>query len=303
MMRIELYGDWHNELGESPVWDAALDSLFWVDTIGKRICHAGPRGENFRSYAMPDLVGSIALAEGGLVAALRDGFYFVDLTKEAKATPIVQPERDNPGVRFNDGKADRQGRFLAGTMRVGDADGRPGILYRLEPNGECSVLIRDIAVSNALCFSPMGDRLYFADSLRSLIWCCDYDGSTGRVGDPRAFIDTRQWGSVPDGATVDAEGHLWIALFQTQKLAQCSDDGKLLRLIELPVPYPSCPAFGNSNMQTLYLTTIANSGHRIKSNHTQAGRMIAIDDLGTHGLPEERCKVGAMRSGTGAAFL
>jgi sugar lactone lactonase YvrE len=248
---------------------------------------------------MPDLIGSIALAEYGLLAALRDGFYFIDLARGASARVIVRPERDNPSVRFNDGKADRQGRFLAGTMRVGEVVGTPGILYRLELDGRCGVLQREIAVSNALCFSPTGDKLYFADSLRSLIWCYDYEAATGAVSGRRAFIDTRAWGSVPDGATVDTAGHLWIALFQAQMLAHCSDDGTLLRLIELPVPYPSCPAFGGTDMQTLYLTTIANSGHRIRSDHPHAGHMMAIDDLGARGIPEARCKLGTVHSCAG----
>jgi L-arabinonolactonase len=266
------------------------------------VCCAGAEGEDFQSYAMPELVGSIGLAEGGLIAALRDGFYFVDLDGEAGATAIARPERDNGSVRFNDGKADRQGRFLAGTMRAGDVTGTPGILYRLELDGHCTVLQHDIAVSNALCFSPKGDRLYFADSVRSLIWCSDYEAATGQVSGRRAFIDTRAWGSVPDGATVDASGDLWITLFQVQKLAQCSGDGRLKRLIELPVPYPSCPAFGGPDLRTLYVTTIANSGYRIRSDHSDAGRMMVLADLDAHGLAEARYRAAPAGSGSNVGF-
>jgi sugar lactone lactonase YvrE len=289
-MRIDLYGSWRNQLGESPLWDADRQRLFWVDTVARCVCCADAHGDHFRSYGMPDLVGSIALAEGGLIAALREGFYRIDLTQEEapRIRPLILPERGNSAVRFNDGKADRQGRVLAGTMRVGDVAGAPGVLYRLELDASCSVLQRDIAVANALCFSPAGNKLYFADSLRSRVWCFDYDGVTGTLSGRRPLIDTRDWGSVPDGATVDAAGDLWIALFQTQQIAHCSSQGRLFRLIDLPAPYPSCVAFGGADLQTLFVTTISNSGHRIKTDHPQGGRMLAITGLETQGLPEAR---------------
>jgi L-arabinonolactonase len=288
-IRISFFGPWRNRLGESPLWDGEAGLLYWVDSIAARICRAAPSGAGYESWAMPQTVGSIGLAERGLVVALRDGFYLLDLGNHGAVSPIALPERGNPAVRFNDGKADRQGRFLAGTMRVGDANTAPGLLYRLERDGSCSVLERDLAVSNALCFSPGGDQLYLADTLQGLIWRYAYDVVTGEVWDRRLFADTRGLGSLPDGATVDAEGHLWVALVQAQRLARFAPDGRLVRTIDLPIPFPSCPAFGGEDLRTLYVTTIADSGHRLRSDHPDAGRLLAIDDVGVAGLPEARC--------------
>jgi L-arabinonolactonase len=290
-VRIGFLGTWRNRLGESPLWDGESGMLYWVDSIAARICRAAPTGERFDAWTMPQTVGSIALAESGLVAALRDGFYAVDIENHGASAPITLPERYNSAVRFNDGKADRQGRFLAGTMRVGDANTAPGILYRLERDGSCSVLERDIAVSNALCFSPDGEQLYFGDTLRGLIWCYSYDVLTGDVRDRRLFTDTRALGSLPDGATVDAEGHVWVALVQAQRLARFAPDGRLVQTLDLPIPFPSCLAFGGDDLSTLFVTTIADSGHRLRSDHPDAGRLLAIDGLGVRGLPEARCRI------------
>jgi sugar lactone lactonase YvrE len=289
-IRINFFGPWRNRLGESPLWDGEAGLLYWVDSTASRICRAAPSGVGFEAWTMPQTVGSIGLAESGLVAVLRDGFYVLDLRNHGVVSPIALPERDNSAVRFNDGKADRQGRFLAGTMRVGDANTAPGMLYRLERDGSCSVLERDLAVSNALCFSPGGDQLYLADTLQGLIWRYAYDVVTGDVADRRLFADTRTLGSLPDGATVDAEGHLWVALVQAQRLARFAPDGRLVRTIDLPIPFPSCPAFGGEDLRTLFVTTIADSGHRLRSDHPDAGRLLAIDGLGVHGLPEARCR-------------
>jgi len=289
-IRINFFGPWRNRLGESPLWDGEAGLLYWVDSMAARICRAAPSGVRYETWTMPQMVGSIALAESGLVVALRDGFYLLNLRNHGVVSPIALPERDNPAVRFNDGKADRQGRFLAGTMRVGDADTAPGLLYRLERDGSCSVLERDLVVSNGLCFSPSGDRLYFADTLQGLIWRYAYDVLTGEVTDRRLFADTRTLGSLPDGATVDADGHLWVALVQAQRLARFAPDGRLEQIVDLPIPFPSCPAFGGEDLRTLFVTTIADSGHRLRSDHPDAGRLLAIDGLGVCGLLEARCR-------------
>jgi sugar lactone lactonase YvrE len=288
-VRINFFGPWRNRLGESPLWDGEAGLLYWVDITAARICRAAPSGAGFETWTMPQMVGSIALAESGLLAALRDGFYALDLDHGA-VSPIALPERDNPAVRFNDGKADRQGRFLAGTMNVGDADTAPGILYRLERDGSCSVLERDLTVSNGVCFSPSGDRLYFADTMQGLIWRYAYDVLTGEVADRQIFADTRTLGSMPDGATVDADGHLWVALVHAQRLARFAPDGRLVQTIDVPIPFPSCPAFGGEDLRTLFVTTIADSGRSLKSDHPDAGRLLAIDGLGVCGLPEARCR-------------
>jgi L-arabinonolactonase len=288
-IRIDFFGAARSQLGESPLWDARQRALYWVDTLQRRICRARWPERQCESWVLPKEVGSIALAENGLLAALRDGFYHVHLAGNGTVTPIALPEQGNQSVRFNDGKADRQGRFLAGTMRLGPAPGVPGVLYRLDPDGTCAPLERGIALSNALCFSPTGDRLYFADSLRNLIWRYDYDAHTGEVSDRQSFAETASLGSVPDGATVDAEGYLWVALPQAQRLARFAPDGSLAQMIPVPIPYPSCPAFGDDGLSTLFVTTIADSGHRLRTDHPDAGRVLAITGLGTQGLPEARC--------------
>ena len=308
-MRIEFFGTARSQLGESPLWDAQERALYWVDSRQRRIWRArwalqgagpgglqGPEGlqgseRQYESWVLPQEVGSIALAENGLLAALRDGFYHVHLGGEATVTAIALPEQGNPGVRFNDGKADRQGRFVAGTLGLSRGPDTPGVLYRLDVDGTCASLERGIALSNAVCFSPTGDRLYFADSLRNLIWCYDYDVHTGEVSNRQSWVETGSLGSVPDGATVDAEGYVWVALPLAQRVARFAPDGTLARMISLPIPYPSCPAFGDDGLATLFVTTIADSGHRVRTDHPDGGRVLAITGLGTQGLPEVRCRL------------
>lgn len=273
-------------LGESPLWDAGTQSLFWVDTRGRRVQRWCPQqGGALQHWDTPQDVGSIALAgPGRLLLALADGFALLDLPSGA-VTPRAAVQHPKPPMRLNDGRCDREGRFVCGSMVLHRRDAE-GSLYRLEHDGRVSTLIAGgIAVSNAICFSPDGRRLYFADSLSGLIRSWDY-GRDGSLGNERVFADTRPQGSGPDGATVDANGCLWVALVMAARLACYAPDGRLLRLLDLPVPYPTCPAFGGPTLDTLYVTSIRDSGNVLRSDQPAAGALVQITGLGVCGLAE-----------------
>lgn len=277
-------------LGEGPVWDAATQALFWVDVRGRRVQRWLPAlGSAVQSWPTPQDVGSIALAgPGRLLLALADGFALLDLASGA-ITPRAAVVHPKPPMRLNDGRCDREGRYVCGSMALhrGDPD---GALYRLEHDGRLSTLVDGIALANATCFSPDGRTLYFADSLAGIVRAADY-APDGRVSNLRDFIDTRNDGSPPDGATVDAEGCLWVALVLAAKLARYAPDGRLLRTIDMPVPYPTCPSFGGPNLDTLFVTSIRDSGHRLRSDAPEAGALVQLSGLGVRGLPEETYRV------------
>ncbi|MGK6320272.1 SMP-30/gluconolactonase/LRE family protein [Sphingomonas sp. DT-204] len=283
---IALFGSTINKLGESPVWDAKHGWLWWVDIGRNRILAADSRGEVQRDWRFDRPAGSIGLVDGGLVAAFADGFALID--GNGCVRRLATPGIGAGAIRFNDGKTDRQGRFLAGTMQHGEQQAALATLWRLEHDGTATPLLDGHKVSNAICFSPTGDWMYFADTLEAVIRRYPYDVVTGAIGVRADLFDAGAHGLAPDGATVDADGRLWVAMVLTGQIACISADGVLLDLIDLPVPYPSCPAFGGADMRTLYVTTIADSGHRLQSDHRDAGRMLAITGLNACGIEEAR---------------
>ncbi len=270
-------------LGESPVWDAREQALYWVDTRARRV-QRWAAGQQVRHWATPQDVGSIALWQPGqLVLALEGGFARLDLASGEvhMLASVIHPK---PSMRLNDGRTDREGRFVCGSMVLHrrDAD---GALYRLETDSRVTKLVEGIAVSNATCFSPDGRTLYFGDSLAGVIRAWNY-AQGGTLSNERVFADTRTEGSGPDGATVDAEGCVWVALVLAGKLARYAPDGRLLRTFDLPVPYPTCPCFGGPDLQTLYVTSISNTGNILRSDHADAGALVELTGLGVRGLPE-----------------
>ena len=101
-------------------------------------------------------------------------------------------------------------------------------------------------------------------------------------------IDCLRFGSIPDGATVDSDGNLWVALVQSQAVVCLSPTGRLLHRVDMPVPFPSCPAFGGKDLDTLFVTTIADSGRYLRTDHPDAGRIVTVRGLGVRGIAERR---------------
>ena len=196
-------------LGEGPLWDDRANVLYWVDVLGASIWRYNPDFDEFREWKMPDVVSSLALRErGGAIVTLADGFYAFDFETNECTLIGDTIESDQP-TRFNDGKVDRHGRFIAGTMDNAIAEPR-GALYSLGRDRKVSTLDAGIVCSNGPCWSLDNTTLYYTDSMLGTIFAYDYDIDNGTVGPRRVFVDFRAMGieCAPDGCTVDAEGYL-----------------------------------------------------------------------------------------------
>ena len=284
--RIETERD---RLGEGPLWDGQNQILYWVDIVGQRIRRLDPSTGEVVNWPVPDMIGCMALREsGGAVITLRFGFHFFDF-ESGTATSIVEPEAVEAQTRFNDGKVDRQGRFLAGSMEVADSGDETGLgaLYRLDTDLRLETLRENVKISNGACFSPDGGTFYFADTPRHTIWAYDYDAATGALSKMRTFIDLRPIDAWPDGATVDANGCLWTALVTQGRIGCYSPDGELIRMVDVPTDHPSCPMFGGPDLDVLYVTSIWEF-EGVKSGNENDGHLFAIHGLDAVGLPEPR---------------
>ncbi|MBE9559020.1 MAG: SMP-30/gluconolactonase/LRE family protein [Proteobacteria bacterium] len=288
-MRIEVVIDVKTILGEGPLWDVDEQRLYFIDSFGCNVFRCTHDGREVRAWDVPSKIGSMALREkGGAVVSLEDGFYALDFDT-GDVELIVDPEPGKDGNRMNDGKVDKRGRFVAGSMDKVE-DGPNGKLYRLDPDLSLHTLDTDIIVSNGPCWSPDGGTFYFADSWSGEIWAYDYDLDTGNVSNRRTFakIDTSTGGAA-DGSTVDAEGCLWNAQVYDGKVVRYTPDGKVERVIEMPVKKVTSCMFGGPNLDILYITSMAKPPlPRFPSDGVLRGSMFAIHDLGIKGVPEPR---------------
>jgi sugar lactone lactonase YvrE len=233
---------------------------------------------------MPSFVGSFALRRaGGLLVALADRLAFFDPASGRFETAAELP----PGLRCNDGKCDRAGRFWVGTMH--DAEREPlGTLYRLDGDRSLHAVGDGITVPNSLAWSPDNRVMYHADSAERTIYAYDVDHATGAIAGRRVFARTAPPHGYPDGSTVDAEGFLWNAEYAGSRLVRYAPDGRVDRTISLPVSQPTSCAFGGRALDTLYVTSSRQRMSREQiEREPMAGGLFPLD-VGVKGLPEPR---------------
>jgi L-arabinonolactonase len=276
--------------GECPVWSAAEGCLWWVDIDAGHLNRLDPNTGSNTVLALNEPIGSFGMRRsGGFVLALKSGIWLSG-ADPAERTGLGNPEADRPHNRPNDGRCDRSGRFWYATMRdPPDPSGATGGLYRVDAGGGVALMLDGLFVGNGIAFSPDGRTLYCAESLPAVrtIWAFDLDPDSGDLSNRRIFATTVETGGRPDGAAVDSDGCYWSCLIDGGKIARFTPAGKLDRVIEVPVPWPTMCAFGGPGLDTLYITSLRRTGARAAEWPPQplAGSIFACRP-GVRGLPE-----------------
>ncbi len=277
-------------LSEGPRWHAERQELLWVDILGCRLHRAqlrpdgGP--EQVQSILVDRHVGAVAPAvDGGYVLAAGAGFLFV--AGDGSVHELAQPAAGSGDVRMNDGACDTLGRFWAGTMAYDESPGA-GALYRLELDGTWTTQLTGLGISNGIGWSPDGATMYLADSGTGCIDAFAFDATAGTIHDRRTLVRVDEPGVVPDGLTVDAEGGIWVALWDGGRLHRYAPDGSLTATVALPVRRPTSCAFGGHDLTTLFVTTaLVGLEDEALVRRRGDGLVFAVRGLGVRGVPCE----------------
>jgi sugar lactone lactonase YvrE len=264
-------------LGESPFWHPDEAALYWCDIPGKALHRWHPGTAAHQHWNFDTEPGCCAPMVGGeLMLAMRDGLFRFS-TQTGQRTPLVAAPYDGRNERFNDGKADPQGRLWVGTIYEPRQPANAA-LYCWD-GGQLRRVAGDITVSNGLAFSPDGQTLYWSDTFAHRTSVFAFDGASGQLSEGRTWVqfalktpnqDLATYGGRPDGAAVDVEGNYWVAMFEGQRLLRLAPDGRVLQELPLPVRCPTMPCFGGADLRTLYLTT---------SRHTRPADELAAQPL------------------------
>lgn len=251
---VELVLDARAELAEGPVWDARTGRLIWLDIMRGRVHRFDPASGRSETREVGQPVGAAApAADGAIVLAVRDGFARLDYDSR-RIGMIAEVEADRPENRMNDGACDPAGRFWAGTMAL-DCRRGAGALYRLDPDGGVTTMLRDVTISNGIDWSDDGRVMYFIDSATQRVDAFDFDPERGAMSRRRPIVTVAPESGMPDGLTIDAEGFLWVALWGGGAVHRYSPGGALDGVIRLPVTHPTKCAFGGPDLTDLFVTT------------------------------------------------
>lgn len=250
----EVIFDVKAELGEGPIWDVARQRLLFVDILRAHVHAFDPATGADRVYDVGQPVGAIVCTErGDWVLAAGRGFSRLDPDSGA-VTPIVEAAPGRTDVRMNDGYVDPRGRFWAGTLSLERGTGQ-GALYRLDPDGTVRTMLESVTTSNGIDWSPDGRRMYFIDTRTDRIDVFDFDAESGAINGRRPFVVIGPNEGHPDGLVVDAEGGIWLGLWQGRALRRYTPAGALDRTIPMPTNLVTKCAFGGPNLDQLFITT------------------------------------------------
>lgn len=275
------------DIGESPWWDVETQTLYWIDMLGKKVHSLKSATGISQSWEVPTMITGMVIGKHGTaIISLVDGIYTLDLNTGTCDLLATSPDLDDT-VQLADAKSDRRGRFIVGSSHRGMKD-NVGKLYVLDP-GE-SVLRQiddDYILGNGPCWSPDDKTFYHADSVRNMIYAYDYDLDSGTASNRREFASTSEWGGIPDGATVDAEGFVWSAICEGGVVVRFNPDGRTDRVIDMPVKCPASVIFGGPNLDQLFVPSLSPAFLGREADPLD-GTLFIIDGLESQGLPETR---------------
>ncbi len=270
-------------LGEGPLWHPELEQLFWFDILGMRLLTRDAGGP--REWQFAERVSAAGWAgRDDLLIASETALFHFDLNTGARRD-LCALEADNPATRSNDGRADPQGGFWIGTMsKKGDEEPGAGAFYRFY-RGELRKLWGGITITNSCCFTPDGRTAFFSDTSTGKLMRVALDAEGWPLGEPELFLDFAPLGLNPDGAVIDADGLLWLALWGAGCVAAFAPDGAEVRRVSFDAPQTTCPAFGGADGRTLFCTS-AQVGLDAAA-HPHAGKTFAAPGI-ARGQKEHR---------------
>ena len=247
-MQAKLIFDSKATLGESPAWDSKTQTLYWLDILEKRIyANAEILAE------VDDFIGCLAPRKNGNLL-LGKRFNFVDLNPDSAQETVLVFVSESSNNRFNDGKCDPAGRFVAGTMDMNEKDAS-GSLYSFDGK-QVTRLLDNIRISNGLAWSVDYKTFYYIDTPTREVKAFDYDIANGQIANPRVAFTVPESLGWPDGMTSDMDGNLWVALWGGAQITKWNPNtGKLLEQIPVPALQTSSCFFGGKDMNELYVTS------------------------------------------------
>lgn len=305
----EIIADPRCTLAESPLWHPAEGALYWIDIPTGRLFRSASSGDGCEELLQTEVLGGLAIqAPTGLLLLCGDGF--IGLFEDGSLHERRALRHGQRGYRFNDALADPHGRVFAGTMAyarkprgvvekiarrlrraagVKPKSGRaPGNLYRFDPDGAVSVVVRGVGRPNGMGFSPDRRIFYATDTLAQQVFAFDYQEETGEIANQRPLIRIADSDGRPDGLTVDADGCLWCALMDGGCVVRFTATGREIDRIHFPTQRLTSVIFGGEDYRDLYVTSAG--GDRRDIHGDVAGAVFRVR-LTTPGLPEYRSRL------------
>jgi sugar lactone lactonase YvrE len=274
-----------NIVGECVLWDWRRERLWWTDIQGSELYCYDWADADIEIMSTPERVGSFGFVAGSerLITAFASGIALYSV-EDGATEWLARPESIVPGIRFNDGRVDRRGRFWSGTMVENARCTASGNLYSVA-RSQVRSHVSGIRISNGLCVSPDGNQLYFADSPTHTIFAYELREPDGALGPRRVFARTAD-NAQPDGAAIDVDGCIWSAHWGAGCVVRYTPDGRIDRTIEVPCCQPTCVCFAGPDLDVLCVTSAREGLDEASLQSEPQAGAVFLYRTGVQGLPE-----------------
>ena len=291
-MEPEIVADYRNLLGEGPLWHPEEKRLYWLDILGGKIFRFDPATGKHEMFWQGNVTGGFTFqADGSLLLFMERGA--VAILRNDRLSYLIDNLPGESENRFNDVIADPAGRVFCGTMPLDDRRAvngeRLGAMYRLDTDGSITHLFGGCGIPNGMAFTADRRHMFYTDSMDHIIYTFDYDQRSGEISNKRPFIQTGTEDGIPDGMTVDAEGHIWSARYGAAALYRYTPEGVEQMRIPFAAKLMSSVAFGGEDLTDIYCTTI---GGDDRAEHGPGAGALFRLQLGIKGVPEHYSRVG-----------
>ena len=292
-MEPELIADYQCHVGEGPLWDSARGRVIWADILTGRLFSYSPEtGEHEQFYQRDGMIGGMTLqADGSLLLLMERGG--IAVLSDGRLDYVIDELPGENELRFNDVIADPAGRVFGGTMPEDSsratAGERLGSFYRIDTNGKITKLFEGTCIPNGMGFTPDRKHMYYTESMDFKIYLYDYDQETGEISNRRVFVEAPQSEGLPDGMTVDAEGHVWSARCGGSALVRYTPEGVEEMRVSMPAKMITSAIFGGKGLDEIYVTSLG--GDDTAQHGQNAGATFRLR-LGIRGVEEFRSRIG-----------
>ena len=230
------------ELGEGPSFEAATQTLWWFDILGKKLHELHLPTNKETQHDLPVMGSVLAAVDAGRQLLASDKGLFLRNRATGELTLYHELEPNKPGNRSNDGRVHPSGSLWIGTMSKTGEIGA-GAIYCVR-KGEVVKLYDQISIPNSICFSPDGSTGYFVDTKVNRLMRVALDPATGLpVAEPQLLLDDSGRPGGIDGSICASDGSIWNARWGEGAVDHYSADGQHLSRHLLPAKRTTCPVF------------------------------------------------------------
>jgi|TARA_B110000967_G_scaffold205454_1_gene250043 sugar lactone lactonase YvrE len=262
-------------LGEGPIWNYKTSELTFVDIISGKFFIW--KKNILKSFHLPYKVSCLLpyKDKSTWIATSKNKILKISIINKKIKFKIIKIINEPKQNRFNDGKCDQLGRLWISSMD--NQEKVPsGQLWFMKSATKLKVVDNNFIIGNGIDWSPDNKILYFVASDKRVIYSYSFDIKNGKLSNKKILIKVPKKRGYPDGICTDSEGFIWVAYWDGSCVIRHFANGKIDKVIKLPIKRPTSLTFGGKNLDLLFITSAQTFNKKNQKLEKYSGNIFVI---------------------------